>query len=277
MSPDSIHTPPITHSASEDLSAPLITLTGDLGSGKTVVSRALVELTGLTRKSAGDFQRELAAQMGMTTLELNKYSEDHPEIDRQIDARSRELATLPGGAIVDARLGWHFLPQSFKVYLQTPPQVAAERIMADTQRQSEIYHSLDAAVRDITERRASERKRFLSLYEIDVLNPKNYDIIIDTRNTDPRETARLIVSELAMPTCRERSGLIKWFTPEFLLGGKAPEHVGSVDPSDDLAVAWNQRRVTAREEDGRVILLTGQQWVASAHLGGTHFVAVEIV
>ena len=71
-----------------------ISLAGDLGSGKSTVGRLLAEKFGAQMYSTGTIQRELAEKMGMTTLELNKYSETHPEIDNMIDERILQIPPL---------------------------------------------------------------------------------------------------------------------------------------------------------------------------------------
>lgn len=62
-----------------------ISLAGDLGSGKSTVGRIIGEKCGLEFYSTGTIQRKIALERGMTTYELNRYMEDHPEIDDEID------------------------------------------------------------------------------------------------------------------------------------------------------------------------------------------------
>ncbi|MDJ0842064.1 MAG: dephospho-CoA kinase, partial [Acidobacteriota bacterium] len=110
---------------------PKMTLTGDLGSGKSAVSRLLEADTGYPIYSTGKIQREIAAKHGMTTLELNKYAETHREIDDEIDDFSRNLGKRDESVIVDSRLAWFFIPNSFKIYLKVDPDEAVNRIMGD--------------------------------------------------------------------------------------------------------------------------------------------------
>ena len=49
-----------------------ITITGDLGSGKSAVSNLLCERTGYDYVSTGRIQRQLAQEMGIDTLEMNR-------------------------------------------------------------------------------------------------------------------------------------------------------------------------------------------------------------
>ncbi|HHG85828.1 MAG TPA: cytidylate kinase, partial [Bacteroidetes bacterium] len=129
---------------------PKITITGDLGSGKSVASKFLQDNLGFEIYYTGKVQREIAARHGMTTLELNKYAETHPEIDEEIDSVFVDLNLRPEGLIVDSRLAWFFMPNSFKVYLSVPVAVSAARIMGDNSRKKERYRDFEHAKRDIS-------------------------------------------------------------------------------------------------------------------------------
>lgn len=62
--------------------------------------------------------REMAMEKGMTLMELNTYSEtDGGKVDAILDERQKKLGQEKDNFIIDARLAWHFIPQSFKVYL----------------------------------------------------------------------------------------------------------------------------------------------------------------
>lgn len=173
---------------------PKITITGDLGSGKSAVSKILRERLGFDIYSTGKMQREIAAKYNMTTLELNKYSETHPEIDEEIDNFSKGLGDREESLIVDSRLAWFFIPHSFKLYLKVDVDVAAQRIKGDTGRTSEAYADLETAKRDILKRKALENSRFLSLYNADCANMNNFDLVVDTSQMTPDAVATLIIN-----------------------------------------------------------------------------------
>ncbi|MBK8557522.1 MAG: AAA family ATPase [Lewinellaceae bacterium] len=126
-----------------------ITLTGDLGSGKSATSRILCEKTGYQYLSTGNIQRQLAAEMGLDTLEMNRRADVDPSIDEKIDSIFISLNDNENGYVVDSRMAWHFMPSSFKVYLKVDIRVAAERILTDPRRNSEQYQTLDEAVAKI--------------------------------------------------------------------------------------------------------------------------------
>lgn len=170
-----------------------ITLTGDLGSGKSAVSRILCEQTGFEYVSTGRIQRKMAEEMGVDTLELNRRADTDPAIDEYIDSIFISLSKASGGYVVDSRMAWFFIPGSFKVYLKTAVEVAAQRIMHDPLRDREQYASKEEAVQKILARKASENARFLSKYGADCTNLDNFDIVIDTTHRTREEVARLIL------------------------------------------------------------------------------------
>ena len=165
-----------------------ISLAGDLGSGKSTVGKILSRKLGAEVYSTGTIQRQIATEMGMTTLQLNQYMETHPEIDGKIDDGLRALEHSEKNLIIDSRMAWHFVPSSFSVYMSADPAVAAARIM-NAGRESEPFKSLDEAVRSIAERRQSEQARYMHLYGVDIKDLKNYDFVIDTSDISPETVA----------------------------------------------------------------------------------------
>jgi cytidylate kinase len=173
---------------------PIITITGDLASGKSLVAKRICSLLNADYFSTGQIQREIAAKYGMTTLELNKFSETHPEIDEEIDNRVKTLANDERKRVVDSRMAWHFLPDSFKVFLSTNIVCAAERVMADTERSNEpVYADRNDAMLKLQERKRSENKRYLELYDADCSCLSNFDLVVDTTYSVPEDTIKVII------------------------------------------------------------------------------------
>jgi cytidylate kinase len=170
-----------------------ITITGDLGSGKSAVSRILCAETSFQYVSTGQIQRQLAQEMGIDTLEMNRRADTDPTIDQRIDGIFIDLGHDPNGYVIDSRMAWFFLPDSFKVYLQADVTVAATRILGDPTRNSEQYTSQEEAVQKILARKQSENARFLEKYGADCANLFNFDLVIDTTNKLPADVAALIL------------------------------------------------------------------------------------
>lgn len=173
-----------------------ITITGDLGGGKSAVSRILCERTGYEYISTGRIQRQLAQEMGLDTLEMNRRADSDPSIDQRIDGIFVELGKDPKGYVVDSRMAWFFLPESFKVYLQADIRIAAARILSDPTRNSEQYRNLDEAVEKLTARKQSENARFLKKYGADSTHLANFDLVVDTANRTLEEVAELILTAM---------------------------------------------------------------------------------
>ena len=170
-----------------------ISITGDLGSGKSTVCKLIMEQYGLKVYSIGGIQRSLAQKYNMSILDFNKYMETHTEIDEEIDNELSEIGRRDEDMILDSRMAWHFVPQSFKVYLAVDINTAVERICTANRGEVESYTSLEDAKTKILQRKSSENYRYLSKYKVDCSDMNNYDIIIDTTCRTPQEAADIIM------------------------------------------------------------------------------------
>lgn len=181
-----------------------ITISGRPGSGKSVVAARVAEALGLRHVSAGDFMREMAAERGMSILELSRSAETREEIDREIDARTVRLGEESNDFVMDARLGWHFLPESLKVFLEVEPEVAARRIY-EAQRGAEHENvDLEATVRAIESRMSSETRRYQGYYGIDYGDHRHYDLIVDTSDKTIQDVAGLIIDHAKAERAKQR-------------------------------------------------------------------------
>jgi len=194
----------------------IISISGDLGSGKSLLANALVERWAADRYSTGMVQRRIADRMGITTLELNKRAETDKSIDDQIDSVFRNLAKTPKNLIVDSRMAFHFLPMSFKIKLEVHPGIAAARIQGDTSRVGEgNYSTIDEIEAAILARKSSERERFKKYYNADIEDHAGYDLVINTTDCAPEAVAML--ANEAIELWRKGHMAEKlWVSPRFL-------------------------------------------------------------
>ena len=95
-----------------------ITVTGYPGSGNSTVAKLLAEKLGYKHYSAGDFRRQLAKDRGMTLHELNKIGETESWTDIEADKISEKIGQEENNFVMDAKIGFHFIPQSIKVFLK---------------------------------------------------------------------------------------------------------------------------------------------------------------
>ena len=170
-----------------------ISLAGDLGSGKSTVSKILIEALGAEYYSTGRIVRSIAERMGMTIGELNVYMETHPEIDTEIDDGLVALANDPRSLIIDSRMAWHFTKGTFKVYLTTDIETASLRIMG-ANRSGEHSATLEETIVCTKGRRESEKKRYSEQYGVDITDLSNYSLVVDTTYATPEEVAGVIIS-----------------------------------------------------------------------------------
>jgi cytidylate kinase len=172
----------------------IISITGDLGSGKSTVSDLLIKQLGYEYIYTGKIQREIARKYNMTTLELNQYAEKNSKIDDEVDSTFKSLCGS-SNLLVDSRLAWFFLPKSFKVFLKTNLIVSVNRISNDGKRESESYSSKEDAAHKIMARKSSENKRYMEYYGANCADLSNFNLIIDTSFITPERVAEIIIAE----------------------------------------------------------------------------------
>ena len=168
----------------------IISISGDPASGKGTVSKILSEKLNYSIYRNGDYFRNLAKEKNMSLEEFSEYVNKHPEIDLAIEDSAREYAKDNDNFIIDARLGWYSVPESFKVYLKVDPNEAAKRAYHDQKRKDvEDYDSINKYKEALEKRFKDENKRYKNLYNIDKADQRNYDLIIDTTNKKPYDVA----------------------------------------------------------------------------------------
>jgi len=174
----------------------IISLAGDLASGKGTVSKLLSEELEYTIYRNGEYVRKLAREKGLDITSFNEYLNSHPEIDRQIEKSAAEYAKEHNNFIIDARLGWYAVPESFKVYLTIDINEAAKRAFYDENRKStEKFSTIEEQKQDMQRRYKMENERYFNLYGIHKEDLSNYDLVVDTTKLSPDEVKQKILDE----------------------------------------------------------------------------------
>ncbi len=172
----------------------IITISGKPGSGKSSTADKVAELLSYTRYSSGDMVRNLLAREHMTLAEYNEKASSDNSLDEKIDVMLRNLRTK-NDIVVDSRLGFYWIPESFKVYLDLDIQIATVRIFKDAvsnngrTKGGELADSLTVVARQVKTRMESEQQRFKNLYGVDPYNPEHFDLVIDTSRHSPQTVA----------------------------------------------------------------------------------------
>lgn len=84
--------------------------------------------------------------------------------------------------IVDSRLAFRNIPDSFSVRLTCRPDIAGKRLFEDKSRGKEDsgYKNVQEAIQQREERKNGEIRRYKKRYDVDLTDEKNYDLLIDT-------------------------------------------------------------------------------------------------
>ena len=186
-----------------------ITLTGNLGSGKSTLSKILESQYGYEIFSTGKVIRQIASDHGVSVLEMNKLMEKDHKYDHEIDDTTARIAREnPNKNILfDSRLAWNFVEKSFKVFLSVSLDVAAVRVSGDLTRGGvENYASLEEAKRQLKERAEAEDKRYKEIYNIEYFNMSNYNLILDSTDCEPEILAQILKEEADAYEKAEREG-----------------------------------------------------------------------
>ncbi len=178
----------------------IITISGKPGSGKSSTADRVAEMLGYSRYSTGDSVRRLIKKKKMTLAEFNTRAENDPSLDYELDEELRKLRE-DNDIVIDSRLGFYWIPESFKVYLDLDPEVAIARIYKDSNlnalrgatEKNEI--GMDAVIDQVNARLENERRRFKHTYNINPFHQANFDLIIDTSRHVP-ETVALTVFDV---------------------------------------------------------------------------------
>ena len=174
----------------------IISLAGDLAAGKGTVSNILIRELNYGIYRNGEYARKLAKDMKLDITSFNAFLAEHPEIDLQIEKSASEYAKEHDNFIIDARLGWYAVPESFKVYLRVDIDVAAQRAFNDPNRKStESFATVEEQKADMIRRYKLENDRYWKLYHVHKDDMSNYDLVIDTTNITPEATANEIITK----------------------------------------------------------------------------------
>ncbi len=162
----------------------IITLNGRPGAGKTTVAKALAKRLGYRVLDVGQLRRREARRRGMTLAEFNSWSMKHPLAgDKAFDRALVRTARRQKRVIITSRTAFHFLPESFKVFLDVTPREGARRALEDQhERSNEVGEqpSIARIQRLHRQRIRSDTRRYQKLYGINIFLRRNYDFTLNT-------------------------------------------------------------------------------------------------
>ena len=97
--------------------------------------------------------------------------------------------------IVDSRLAWKNIPESFAIRLTIDEKIAGERAFKDKDRGSEDeYETVKDAIEKTKQRKLGEISRYKKRYNVDLTEPENYNLIANTSYCNVEELADIIIA-----------------------------------------------------------------------------------
>ena len=176
-----------------------LTVSGDIGSGKSTFSKRLAEELELPRIYAGQIMREEAARQGMTLQDFNQLLEVDDQVDRRVDELQLEKSKETERGIFEGRVAWHFnIAPDVKLFFKVTPEKGAERVFGDHSSLREKFNALEEVITLNEKRKASEEKRYNAYYDISAYDLNNFDIVIDTTKLTVDEVFKKTVEEIAI-------------------------------------------------------------------------------
>ena len=168
-----------------------ITIFGLAGTGTSSTGKELAKRLEYTFISTGSLMRKKASELSLTIYEFDELcSKDHTH-DEVLDMDVKKLGTTADNFVVESRLAWHFIPQSFKIKLVCDFH---ERVHRVARRDSTT--EADAKEKTIF-REELFLKRNMEKYGIVEFAPDHaFDLIIDTTHIQFKEVLDLIISDI---------------------------------------------------------------------------------
>ena len=180
----------------------IISFSGEPGSGKSTIAKMLAEKLDWPRYYMGGLRRKKAAERGMTLAQYNKLGESDPTTDTEVDEYQKKLGETNDNFIIEGRTSWHFIPHSYKIYLDVDKKEGAKRVLKQLRKNKNRNEDLglktiDDMVKSIQARKKSDNLRYKKYFNINAYDKKNYNLVIDTTNMKINEVFEKIYAIIA--------------------------------------------------------------------------------
>ncbi|MFA6512232.1 MAG: cytidylate kinase family protein [Patescibacteria group bacterium] len=181
----------------------IITISGKPGSGKSTIGKRLAEALGYERHYMGGLRRKMAAERGMTLAEFNKLGESEEFTDRDVDEEAARLGATTDNFVIEGRTMFKFIPHGIHIFLDVEPEEGARRILQhlkedtdNSRNEDKDLNTVEDVLRSTHERMKSDQLRYEKYYNLDVFDPKHYDLVVDTTHLAPDQVFAKIISFL---------------------------------------------------------------------------------
>lgn len=196
----------------------IITISGEPRSGKSTVVKEIVEKykqlgfkvhvieTGklFRERSQMEYLKMYPDRADTNQADIQDdatFAKKRAEIDAAIDGWIAQMGEeinseeRPNDVyIIDSRLAWHNIPSSYAVRLTVDERIAGQRAFKDKSKgKQDSYDTVEEATEKTKQRKIGEIKRYKQRYGVDLTNPENYDLIVDTSYSNTPELASIII------------------------------------------------------------------------------------
>ena len=254
-----------------------ITITGNLGSGKSTVCRLLEANHGFEYYSTGTIQRKIAEEMGLNVLEMNKIMCSDSKYDNMIDNTTARISreNPDKDMIFDSRLAWNFVEKSFKIFLTVSLNEAAKRVFADDKRgEVEKYKSIEDTREQLRLRAQTEDRRYKDIYNLNYFDFSNYNLILDSTCCTPGMLTKVILKEAELYF--KQAGYYSEHATKLLI---SPTRLGFPTKNEYAAEGpyYNTENLVKLSYDEDFIITDGTDFIASAAEASLPFVMAKLV
>lgn len=168
-----------------------ITISGDIGTGKTTLARNLSLKLGWKYFNLGDFIRGWYKESGFSLQDVNLIP---PDLDRKLDEDFKKRIAEDQETIFESRLAGYLsrkVPDVLRVLCLSDITTVVERVA------KRDNLSLKEAKTQALTRSKSLREKFERLYKIDdYLNPKYFNLVIDTARLNQQQSLQRVLDTL---------------------------------------------------------------------------------
>lgn len=174
----------------------IITISGLPGSGKSTVGKMLAKKLGYKFYSMGDLLGKMAMERGITIGELNEIGKREGWTDREPDEYQKKLGQSEDNFVIDSRLGFYFIPQSFKVFIEVDSKIGAERVFKNQRPDEKPMADIKEMQTAFENRAKQDDERYQKYYQVSFLDRKNYDLVFDSSFISLEKMADKILAAL---------------------------------------------------------------------------------
>jgi len=163
----------------------IIAVCGLSGSGKNTLGKELAKRLGY-RLVCPTF-KDLAKEEGISLLEFQKKATDDPDIDRKFDKLLKKEASA-GDCVVTTWLGPWMVGPDIRLWVFLPDEVRSQRLA----KRDGI--SIDEAASHMKKRDDNNRKRYKTIYGIDIDDHAHFDLCLNSGIYSPEELVEIAMA-----------------------------------------------------------------------------------